>query len=133
MVSDFVLSFQAYAHITSRTCRSLSLQYRNVRRAVSPFAAELAPRRHVHVKMRGVLTGDHSVVLNQVKPIGVVCLHNGIGHPADSMNDGDGLFVREVEKSRGMTPGNYVDLPELKLSPVHECECRLALLDNALV
>ena len=133
MACNFVLSFQAYAHIAVRSCWSLPLYHRDVRRSVSPIATKHAPRHDVHMKVRSILTGDHAVVLNQVKPIGVVCLHKGIGHPADSMNHGDCLFVREVEKSWGMTPRNNENLPDFKLIPVHECECHLGLLNNTVI
>ena len=58
-------------------------------------------------------------------------MHKGTGNPADSMNHGDRLFIGEVEKSWGMTPGNNVNLPELKLRPVHQRERHLSLFNNA--
>ncbi len=59
----------------------------------------------MHMEVRGVLAGNHAVVLNQIEPIGVVCPEKGIGSPADGMDHGGGLLVREVEQSGGVTPG----------------------------
>ena len=87
----------------------------------------------MHMEVRSNLTSNHAVVLNQVKAIGVVCTHKCFGGPADSMNYGHCLFIGEIEKSRGMRSWNYVDLPKLKLSPVHECEGHLSLFDDAFI
>ena len=130
MACYLVLPFQAYAHVTVRSRWSLSLDHCDMRRSVAPIATDLAPRHHVHMEVRSILTGDHAVVLNQVKPVGVVCLHKGIGHPADSMNHGDCLFIREIWESWGMTPRNNENLPDFKLSPVHECKCHVGLFDS---
>ena len=47
----------------------------------------------MHMEMGSSLTSNHSVVLNQVEPIWVICLDECIGCPADSMNHSDCLFI----------------------------------------
>ena len=93
-------------------------------RTVSPIAADFAPRHHVHMKMRCALSGNHAIFLNEVEPIRVVCSNNGIGGPVDSMNYSDRLFIRKVEQGGSVASRDDVDLPQLKLGPIYECECQ---------
>ena len=104
MLRDLVFAFQAHEYVTICFHGHLAFNNSYMWRSATPIAADFATRDNVHVKVRGLLTCNDTVVLNQVKPIGVVCEHKCIGGSADSMNYGVCLFICEVEKSWGMTP-----------------------------
>ena len=133
MGCDLALSFQAYKHIAARLCWSLPLDGSYVRRPVSPVAADFATRHDMHVEMRCGLTGNYAVVLDQVKPIWVVCSHKGISDSADRVHDGDRIVVRQVERRRSVAPGENQDLPMLKLGWVNQGHGLVGLLNSNLL
>ena len=59
-----MLPFQADIHVPLGPRRDLPLYDRDMRRPAAPIAADPAAGHHVHVKVRRILTGDNSVVLD---------------------------------------------------------------------
>ena len=70
MLCDLVFAFQAHEYVTICFHGHLALDNCYMWRSAAPIAADFATWHHMHVNVRGVLTGNDTVVLNQVFPSG---------------------------------------------------------------
>lgn len=70
----FVLPFEGNKNISARFGRLLTFQNRDMRRSVAPIRVNLASGHYMHMEVRSFLSGDNSVVLDEIQAIGVVCL-----------------------------------------------------------
>ena len=113
--------------------RFFPFEYRNVWRPVSPIAAHSSPGDDVHVEVWCVLSCNDTVILNEIQAFRIVRSDESVGHPSHGPHDGDCLVVRQIKESWGVTSGDDVDLPMLKLLPVDHCHSLLGLLDDSLV
>ena len=102
-----------------------------------PFPQSLpthsSPGDDVHVEVWCVLSCNDTVILNEIQAFRIVRSDESVGHPSHGPHDGDCLVVRQIKESWGVTSGDDVDLPMLKLLPVDRCHSLLGLLDDPLV
>ena len=97
-----------------------------------PFPQSLpthsSPGDDVHVEVWCVLSCNDTVILNEIQAFRIVRSDESVGHPSHGPHDGDCLVVRQIKESWGVTSGDDVDLPMLKLLPVDRCHSLLGLL-----
>ena len=131
-LSNLVLAFEANSHIMRRFRRFFPFEYRNVWRPVSSIAAHSSPGDDVHVEVWCVLSCNDTVILNEIQAFRIVRSDESVGHPSHGPHYGDCLVVRHIKESWGVTSGDDVDLPMLKLLPVDHCHSLLRFLDDSL-